>query len=138
MPYILNRWFPITVLIGAVALSECHVTVRDGTNYSGEDLSKLWEQIGPVAIGPVTTTVSPTKSVFPTPGLFHPLVPSYEVNLSSVKLPDDFPWGLASSAYQIEGAAKDEGKGPSIWDLISHRVPDAIADNTTVRLPLIY
>ena len=32
---------------------------------------------------------------------------------------------------QTKGAAKDEGKGPSIWDLLSHRVPNEVADNTT-------
>jgi beta-glucosidase/6-phospho-beta-glucosidase/beta-galactosidase len=47
------------------------------------------------------------------------------------KLPDNFIWGLASSAYQVEGAAKDEGKGPSIWDLIAHRDYGAVADNST-------
>ena len=34
-------------------------------------------------------------------------------------------------AKQVEGAAKDEGKGPSIWDLLSHRVPNEVADNST-------
>ena len=34
-------------------------------------------------------------------------------------------------ATQVEGAAKDEGKGPSIWDLLAHRVPNEVADNST-------
>jgi beta-glucosidase/6-phospho-beta-glucosidase/beta-galactosidase len=38
---------------------------------------------------------------------------------------------LAASSYQIEGAAKDEVKGPSIWDLIAHRDYNAVADNST-------
>ncbi len=29
---------------------------------------------------------------------------------------DDFVWGVASSAYQIEGRAKDDGMGKCIWD----------------------
>ncbi len=33
--------------------------------------------------------------------------------------PDNFLWGAASAAYQIEGAWKDDGKGPSIWDTFS-------------------
>ena len=32
------------------------------------------------------------------------------------KFPKDFVWGTATSSYQIEGAAKIGGKGPSIWD----------------------
>lgn len=32
----------------------------------------------------------------------------------------DFIWGAASAAYQVEGAAFDDGKGLSIWDAFSH------------------
>ena len=31
-------------------------------------------------------------------------------------LPSDFIWGAATSSYQIEGAVKEDGRGPSIWD----------------------
>ena len=34
--------------------------------------------------------------------------------------PRDFRWGLATAAYQIEGAAREGGRGPSIWDTFSH------------------
>lgn len=33
----------------------------------------------------------------------------------------DFLWGVATAAAQIEGAANDYGKGPSIWDTFSKR-----------------
>ncbi len=34
--------------------------------------------------------------------------------------PDGFQWGAATAAYQIEGAAAEAGRGPSIWDTFSH------------------
>ncbi|MBR2547611.1 MAG: beta-glucosidase [Eubacterium sp.] len=46
-----------------------------------------------------------------------------------MEFPQDFIWGTASSSYQIEGGAFDDGKGPSIWDTFSHR-PGTIADGT--------
>ncbi|WP_030159392.1 GH1 family beta-glucosidase [Glycomyces sp. NRRL B-16210] len=33
--------------------------------------------------------------------------------------PDDFLWGASTAAYQIEGAAEADGRGPSIWDTFS-------------------
>jgi len=35
-------------------------------------------------------------------------------------LPTGFTWGIATSAYQIEGAAREDGRAPSIWDTFSH------------------
>jgi len=46
------------------------------------------------------------------------------------EFPSTFVWGVATSAYQIEGAADLGGKGPSIWDAFVRR-PGAIADATT-------
>jgi beta-glucosidase len=34
--------------------------------------------------------------------------------------PDGFLWGAATAAYQIEGAAQEDGRAPSIWDTFSH------------------
>lgn len=43
--------------------------------------------------------------------------------------PDDFVWGVATSSFQIEGAARADGKGPSIWDSFC-RVPGVIVDHS--------
>lgn len=42
----------------------------------------------------------------------------------------DFVWGTAASAYQVEGAASADGKGPSIWDEFSH-IPGKIFEDHT-------
>lgn len=34
--------------------------------------------------------------------------------------PADFVWGVATAAYQVEGAWNEGGRGPSIWDTFSH------------------
>ena len=30
--------------------------------------------------------------------------------------PKDFVWGVATASYQVEGAANEDGRGPSVWD----------------------
>lgn len=43
--------------------------------------------------------------------------------------PNDFLWGAASAAYQIEGAWNVDGKGPSIWDEFS-KIPEKTYEAT--------
>jgi beta-glucosidase len=48
----------------------------------------------------------------------HSAPPHPQTRLS---FPTGFVWGAATSAYQVEGAAAADGRGPSIWDTFSHR-----------------
>ena len=38
----------------------------------------------------------------------------------AARFPNDFAWGAATAAYQVEGSHDADGRGPSIWDTFSH------------------
>jgi len=38
-----------------------------------------------------------------------------------MSFPSNFTWGAAAAAYQIEGAAAEDGRAPSIWDVFTHQ-----------------
>jgi beta-glucosidase len=58
------------------------------------------------------------------------LSPSPLASQPPVKFPDGFSWGVATSAYQIEGAVAADGRGRSIWDTFCER-PGTIADGSS-------
>ncbi|MFD5157565.1 GH1 family beta-glucosidase [Streptomyces hawaiiensis] len=47
-------------------------------------------------------------------------MPDSENPATPVTFPPTFLWGAATSAYQIEGAVREDGRTPSIWDTFSH------------------
>ncbi|MDI3291937.1 GH1 family beta-glucosidase [Polyangium sp. 15x6] len=49
--------------------------------------------------------------------------------MSKYVFPDNFVWGTATSSYQIEGAATEDGRGESIWDRFS-KTPGKVNDGT--------
>jgi beta-glucosidase len=47
-----------------------------------------------------------------------------------LRFPHAFTWGAATSAYQVEGSTKADGRGVSIWDTFA-ALPGRIADGST-------
>jgi beta-glucosidase len=52
---------------------------------------------------------------------------------SAADFPEGFAWGVATSAFQIEGAVKEDGRGPSIWDTYAH-TPGKIKDGANADI----
>ncbi|KAI9146725.1 Beta-glucosidase 1B [Paramyrothecium foliicola] len=77
-------------------------------------LSSLWKDI-PVSTGLITTTVEPTP--LPSHELIKPPpLPVYNDKGNCQSFPKNISWGFAGAAMQIEGALRDEGRGPSVWE----------------------
>ncbi len=58
----------------------------------------------------------------PGPGMMvamerYPIADSADL---AARFPSDFRWGAATASYQIEGGAREGGRGVSIWDTFSH------------------
>lgn len=49
---------------------------------------------------------------------------------ATLLFPDDWVWGATTSAYQVEGAVREGGRGLSIWDVFSH-TPGVISNGHT-------
>lgn len=121
-------------------------------DFSPEGLEKLWDvvcldiilwccqlkevQVGPVDPPPFTTTRIPDLPI-PVPSSPPALYPSWFAPapkdvLPKLKLPKGFKFGVATAAYQVEGAVKNDGKGPTMWDWNS-RQPGGVIDGTNGR-----
>ena len=69
-------------------------------------------------------------SLHPGGTVTHPAQQPSPVSPTASQFPKDFLWGASTSAYQIEGAAREDGKGLSVWDVFAHK-PGKIHDGET-------
>ncbi len=54
-------------------------------------------------------------------------------NAMNPEFPVDFEWGVATAAYQIEGAVTEGGRGPSVWDEFAHTPARVLGGDTGDR-----
>ncbi|CAD7089708.1 unnamed protein product [Hermetia illucens] len=55
-------------------------------------------------------------------------------NAPTNDFPASFKFGVATAAFQIEGGWKEDGKGPSIWDVGTHEHPNSVVDGTNADI----
>ncbi|MEZ0090259.1 GH1 family beta-glucosidase [Streptacidiphilus sp. EB129] len=67
-----------------------------------------------------TTTTATTATGKPAAEPAHPTPAVAAASDGLLRFPSGFLWGAATAAYQIEGAAAEDGRSPSIWDTYSH------------------
>ncbi len=73
-----------------------------------------------LAVAPLALPVSEALAAQSTAALQH----------AALTFPKGFVWGTATASYQVEGAVKEDGRGPSIWDTFSH-IPGSVDRNDT-------
>ncbi len=77
--------------------------------FSRRDFAKI---VGTAALGSATVNVAGAEPPLPAIG--------GTAAGGQRTFPDGFLWGSATASYQVEGAVKEDGRGPTIWDTFSH------------------
>ncbi|KAK1083491.1 hypothetical protein LTR33_003224 [Friedmanniomyces endolithicus] len=112
---------PPNVTTTSYSLDRSATTLQDG-RYGQGAYARLWQYLTWNSTMPFTTTVSPTpvassELIFP-PALYTACPSTSDSCVDCYKLPSNFIWGVAGSAFQIEGGLDFEGRGPGTLDVI--------------------
>jgi beta-glucosidase/6-phospho-beta-glucosidase/beta-galactosidase len=117
---------PSNVTYTTYSLNPKATTSKDGM-YGQSAYASLWAGYTfNRTVLPFTTTVSPTP--IPTSELVYPpalysACPDADACLDCFKFDKSFIWGVAGSAWQIEGALQQEGRGPGNLDGLGNQGP---------------
>ncbi|KAI3550641.1 beta-glucosidase A [Colletotrichum filicis] len=108
---------PENVTYTTYSLNPSATASPDG-QYGQSAYAALWANYTYTHEPPFTTTASPT----PIPSselVYPPQLPARPLNDNTdLKFPSDFVWGVAASAWQIEGGLQIEGRGPAVLDVV--------------------
>ena len=112
---------PANATYTSYSLNRNATALQDG-EYGQGAYARLWASVSYNHSVPFTTTASPTpvassELVFPPP-LYSACPESADSCIDCYKLPEDFIWGVSSSAFQIEGGLTEDGRGPAALDII--------------------
>lgn len=97
----------------------------------------LWQHASPpnFTTGVYSTTVNPTP--IPTSELILP-PPDYFGPTDCYNFPEGFVFGVSSSAAQIEGAVAEQGKSPSLMEILIQDAARGATDYTTNEVYYLY
>lgn len=91
-----------------------------GNPFGNAAWTALWQRANPPGFTNYTSLYSATVSPTPIPSSELVLPPrDYFGPTDCYNFPQDFAFGVSSSASQIEGATAQEGKGPTLMDLLA-------------------
>lgn len=102
-------------LVGAVLAVLAAVAYEDVMEYRRDPFLSGSLAAGLTSAGDGPAAAAAARDVGEASGVAAPaLGPEFQ------QFPADFTWGAATAAHQIEGAAQEGGRKPSVWDDLTH------------------